>query len=79
MSTLVSRPTGKFRDELHSLGRILTGAFERFVAARQEKANAYVQGYLARLSRSELARIGYSNTEIAKIKEAGEKALPYHV
>jgi hypothetical protein len=79
MSTLVSRPTGKFRDELHGLGRIFTGAFERFVAARQERANSYVQTYLARLSDSDLAKIGYSGSEIAKIKEARGKELPYHI
>ena len=57
MSTLVSRPTSWFRDELYAASRAVSGAFERMTAHRQEKANAFVRTYLARLSDSELANL----------------------
>ncbi len=79
MSTLVSRPTGRFRDELQALGNAFSRAFERLVQNRQEKADAYVQIYLARLSDSELREIGYSAPEIAKIKKSAGKELPYQL
>lgn len=79
MSTLVSRPTGWLRQELHALGNALSRGFERFVEVRQANVNAYVQVYLARLSEAELAELGYSGPEIKKIKESEGKELPYHL
>lgn len=79
MSTLVSRPAGWLRDEFHALGNAFYRAFERLVEIRQANANAYVQIYLARLSEAELAELGYSGPEIAKIKESEGKELPYHL
>jgi len=78
MSTLVSRPTSWFRDELYAASRAVSGAFERMTAHRQEKANAFVRTYLARLSDSELANLNYSAAEIAAIKAARKTELPYH-
>lgn len=77
MSTLVSRPTSWFRDELYTASRAVSGAFERMTAHRQEKANAFVRTYLARLSDSELANLNYSDAEIAAIKAARKTELPY--
>ena len=78
MSTLVSRPTSWIRDELYAASRAVSGAFERITAHRQEKANAFVRTYLARLSDSELANLNYSDAEIAAIKAARKTELPYH-
>ena len=78
MSTLVSRPTSWFRDELYAASRAVSGAFERMTAHRQEKANAFVRAYLARLSDYELANLNYSAAEIAAIKAARKTELPYH-
>jgi len=78
MSTLVSRPTSWFRDELYAASRAVSGAFERMTAHRQEKANAFVRAYLARLSDYELANLNYSDAEITAIKAARKTELPYH-
>ena len=79
MNTLVSRPTGWLREELRAIGNVISRGFERFVEVRQANVNAYVQVYLARLSEAELAELGYSGPEIAKIKESEGKELPYHL
>lgn len=78
MSTL-NLSAARIRGDAGALGRAVAGALEKITAHRQAKANAFVRPYLARLSDGELEAMGYGRDEIAKIKAAGEEALPYHI
>lgn len=78
--SMFSDSASKLRGDVGGLGEALSQVFDKLVALRQAKAEAFVRPYLARLSEQELADLGFGAADIAKIKSAaGKEELPYHI
>lgn len=79
MSTLSLSLAAWLRDELNVVGRAFMNGLHRVEEQRQEDADRFVRPYLAKLPEEELAEMGYSSGEVAKIKASRKASLPYYI
>lgn len=78
MSTL-TKSAAWFQEELEYVSGFFSKAVNVVARHRQEKAEAFVRPYLARLPAEELVEMGFGADEIRKIKARRNSATPYYL